>query len=340
MAADTTAGAVPARRIGGEDVGALGFGCMNLSHAYGTPPDPTCAAQVLRRALELGFRYFDTAALYGFGRNEQLLGETLSDQRHYFFLASKCGLTGVNGQRTLDGRPETLKRTCRESLQRLRTEVIDLYYLHRYDKRVPLEDSIGALADLVRDGLIRHVGLSEVSAATLRRAHAVHPIAAVQNEYSLWTRNPEYGLLEECRRLGATLVAFSPLTRGFLLGNVTDPSQLPPGDIRRDMPRFQAPNLAANLPVAAAFQALAREIGCTPAQLTLAWLLHKAPHILPIFGTTSLTHLEENYGSRTVKLDAAQMARLESMVNVHTIHGARYGEAAQRDVDTDEVSTS
>jgi hypothetical protein len=310
---------------------------MNLSHAYGSPPEPTRAAELLRRALDLGVRHFDTAALYGFGSNETLIGETLWGARHRIFLASKCGMTGVDGQRVVDGRPEILKQTCRQALARLRTEVIDLYYLHRYDRRVPLEDSIGALADLVREGLIRYIGLSEVSTATLRRACVVHPIAAVQNEYSLWTRNPEYGLLEECARVGAALVSFSSLTRGFLLGAVPDPTALAANDIRRNMPRFQEPNFSANLRVASAFEALAREAGCTPAQLALAWLLHKAPHIVPIFGTTSTTHLAENLDSTRVVLDDKLMARLEALVGPLTIHGARYNEAAQRDIDTDEA---
>ena len=330
----------PVQHLPAAEVGPIGLGCMNLSHAYGTPPEPARAAQLLRRALDLGVRHFDTAALYGFGRNETLIGETLGADRHRFFLASKCGLTGIDGRRVIDGRPEVLKKTCQEALARLRTDVIDLYYLHRYDRRVPLEDSIGALADLVRGGSIRHIGLSEVSAATLRRACAVHPIAAVQNEYSLWTRNPEYGLLEECRRVGAALVAFSPLTRGFLLGAIPDPATLTPHDIRRGMPRFQEPNFSANLPLANAFQALAREFGCTPAQLALAWLLHKAPHVIPIFGTTSPAHLAENLASTRVVLGEQQLARLERLVTPSAIHGARYSEAVQRDIDTDERPTA
>jgi len=324
------------RSIGADEVGLLGLGCMNLSHAYGTPPEPARAAELLRRALDLGVRHFDTAALYGFGRNETLIGETLGADRHRVFLASKCGLTGVDGRRVIDGRPAILKKTCREALARLRTDVIDLYYLHRYDRRVPLEDSIGALSDLVREGLIRYIGLSEVSTATLRRACAVHPIAAVQNEYSLWTRNPEYGLVEECARVGAALVAFSPLTRGFLLGAIPDSTTLAANDIRRGMPRFQEPNFSANLPVASTFQALARETGCTPAQLALAWLLHKAPHIVPIFGTTSPTHLAENLASTQVVLDEALMGRMEALVTPSAIHGNRYSAAVQRDIDTDE----
>src|SRR6202167_677048 len=224
-----------ARVIAGLPIGQLGFGCMNLSHAYGTPPPQAQAVVLLRRAIELGVTHFDTAALYGFGSNEALLATALAPYRRNIQLASKCGMTGVDGRRVIDGRPETLKRTCLESLSRLGTDVIDLYYLHRWDRRVPIEDSVGALAELLAVGHIRAIGLCEVSAATLRRAHAVHPIAAVQSEYSLWTRNPELALLDECRRLGIALVAFCPLGRGFLSGELTDPAAMVPKDIPRDM---------------------------------------------------------------------------------------------------------
>src|SRR3954469_19966345 len=203
----------------------IGLGCMNLSHAYGVPPSSQEARSLLEAALDLGIDHFDTAALYGFGRNEELVGEVLAPVRERVFLASKCGITGVDGKRVIDGRPEILRWTCEEALRRLRTDRIDLYYLHRWDKRVPIEDSIGALADLVRAGSIRAIGLSEVSANTLRRAHAVHPISAVQSEYSLWTRNSELGLLDTCRELGIAFVAFSPLGRGFLAGAVRDANQ-------------------------------------------------------------------------------------------------------------------
>jgi hypothetical protein len=199
---------------------------MNLSHAYGVPPSAEDARAVLHRALDLGVIHFDTAALYGFGRNETLLGKVLSQFRSRIYLASKCGMTGVNGKRVIDGRPETLRRTLEESLQRLRTDVIDLYYLHRWDKSVPIEDSVGALADLVAQGKIRAIGLCEVSARTLRPAHAVHPIAAVQSEYSLWTRNVEIAVLAECRQIGAACVAFCPLGRGFLAGSLATPADL------------------------------------------------------------------------------------------------------------------
>lgn len=326
-----------ARLIAGTPVGPLGLGCMSLSHAYASPPPPAQACALLQRAIELGVMHFDTAALYGFGANETLLGTALAPYRRRIYLTSKCGITGVDGRRVIDGRPETLRRTCLESLSRLRTEVIDLYYLHRWDRRVAIEESVGALAELVALGHIRAIGLSEVSAATLRRAHAVHPIAAVQSEYSLWTRNPEIALLDECRRLGIALVAFSPLGRGFLAGGVTDPAALTPKDLRRDMPRFADPHFSANLKLLAEFRRLARDAVCTPAQLALAWLLHKAPHVVPIPGTTSLAHLEENLDAPRVQLDDALLARAEALINPATVSGARYNAATQRDVDTEEL---
>jgi len=331
---------MPARTIAGVPVGQLGLGCMNLSHAYGTPPPQALAAALLRRAIELGVTHFDTAALYGFGSNETLLGETLSPYRRHIHLASKCGMTGIDGRRVMDGRPEALHRTCLESLSRLRTDSIDLYYLHRWDRRVPIEDSVGALAQLVAAGHIRAIGLSEVSAATLRRAHAIHPIAAVQSEYSLWTRNPEVGVLEECRRLGVALVAFSPLGRGFLAGGVTDPATLLAKDLRRDMPRFAEPHFAANAQLLAPYRALAHQAGCTPAQLALAWLLHQAPYLIPIPGTTSIGHLQENLGAPLVRLDAGLLARVAALINPATVSGARYNTATQSEIDTEEIDAA
>lgn len=332
--------AMRARLIAGTPVGQLGLGCMNLSHAYGTPPPPAQATALLRRAIELGVIHFDTAALYGFGANETLLGTALAPYRRRIHLASKCGMTGVDGRRVIDGRPDTLRRTCLESLARLRTDVIDLYYLHRWDRRVPVEDSVGALAELVAAGHIRAIGLSEVSAATLRRAHAIHPIAAVQSEYSLWTRNPEIAVLDECRRLGVALVAFSPMGRGFLAGGVTDPATLTPKDLRRDMPRFAPPHFPVNLQLLAGFRRLALEAGCTPAQLALTWLLHKAPHVVPIPGTTSIAHLEENLGAALVHLDDELLARMEALINPATVSGARYNAATQSEIDTEEISAA
>lgn len=331
---------MPSRVIAGVPVGALGLGCMNLSHAYGTPPPEAQASALLRRAVELGVTHFDTAALYGFGANESLLGAVLAPYRQHIHLASKCGMTGVDGRRVMDGRPDTLRRTCLESLARLRCEVIDLYYLHRWDRRVPIEDSVGALADLVAAGHVRAIGLSEVSAATLRRAHAVHPIAAVQSEYSLWTRNPEVAVLEECRRLGAALVAFSPLTRGFLTGGVTDPAALASRDLRRDMPRFAEPHFLANTRLLAPYRRLAQQAGCSPAQLALAWLLHRAPHVIPIPGTTSTEHLEDNLGAAFVRLEAGLLQRLDALINPATVSGARYSAATQSEIDTEELNAA
>lgn len=324
------------RRIGPFEVSAIGLGCMNLSHAYAAPPPAADAERLLLRALDLGVTLFDTAALYGFGANETLVGRVLAPHRHRFTLASKCGMTGVNGTRVIDGRPETIRRTCDESLQRLRTEVIDLYYLHRWDRQVPIEDSVGALADLVRAGKVRAIGLSEVSAATLRRAHAVHPITALQNEYSLWTRNAELGTLEACRELGVAFVAFSPVGRGFLTGTLRDTAGFDAKDIRRGMPRFQAGNFGANLGLLDGLAALAAEAGSTPAQLSLAWLLARGEHVVPIPGTTSVAHLEENLGAAELTLGPGLVARLDALINHHTVSGARYNAATQTEIDTEE----
>ena len=330
---------LPQCALGPFAVSAIGLGCMNLSHAYGVPPSSEAAEALLLKALDLGVTHFDTAALYGFGANETLVGKVLGRHRSRFTLASKCGMTGVDGKRVIDGRPATLKRTCDEALGRLQTEVIDLYYLQRLDRQVPVEDSIGALADLVREGKIRAIGLSEVSADTLRRAHAVHPVAAVQTEYSLWTRNAEIAMLDACRELGVAFVAFAPLARGFLAGALHDPADvdaLDARDLRRAMPRFQGANFAANLRLLEEYAAIAEELGCTPAQLALAWLLAKGEHILPIPGTTRIDHLEENFGAAGVALGADSVARLDALINQRTVAGVRYNAAAQADIDTEE----
>lgn len=324
------------RRLGPFTVSAIGLGCMNLSHAYGQPPAFEAAQALLLHALDSGVTLFDTAALYGFGANEELVGRVLSPHRERFTLASKCGMTGVDGKRVIDGRPATLKRTCEESLKRLRTDVIDLYYLHRWDQQVPIEDSVGALADLVRDGKVLSIGLSEVSAATLRRAHAVHPITAIQSEYSLWTRNPEIGVLDACRELGTTLVAFSPLARGFLPGTLRDVSTFDAKDIRRAMPRFAPDAYAKNLALADALKDLAVEAGCTPAQLSLAWLLAQGEHVVPIPGTTSIAHLDDDLGAAGLELPIEVLDRAGALINQHSVIGARYNAATQAEIDTEE----
>jgi aryl-alcohol dehydrogenase-like predicted oxidoreductase len=325
------------RTLGPFKVSAIGLGCMNLSHAYGKPPSREDAEALLLNALDSGVTLFDTAALYGFGLNEELVGEVLSRHRSKFTLASKGGLHGnAEGKRVLDGRPASLKASCEQSLKRLRTEVIDLYYLHRWDKRVPIEDSVGAMSDLVREGKVRTIGLSEVSAATLRRAHAVHPITALQTEYSLWTRNPEIAVLDACRELGTAFVAFSPLARGFLCGDLRDVSTLGERDIRRGMPRFQPDTYAANLKLLDGVAAIAGELHCTLSQLALAWLLAKGDHIIPIPGTRSMAHLQDDLGAVNVALDATTMQRLDALINRHTVVGPRYDAAAQAGVDTEE----
>jgi aryl-alcohol dehydrogenase-like predicted oxidoreductase len=309
---------------------------MNLSHAYGTPPDREHGLALLRRALDLGITHFDTAVLYGAGHNEELVGAALAADRQRIYLASKCGISLIDGRRIPDSRPETLQQTCLESLARLKTEVIDLYYLHRWDQQVPIEECVGGLAQLVTRGHIRGIGLSEVSAPTLRRAHAVHPITAVQSEYSVWTRNPEIAVLEECRRLGIAFVAFSPLARGMFAGATNDPAAFTPNDIRRDMPRFQVPHFAVNARLYAAFRRLATAAGCTPAQLCLAWLLQRGPHVIPIPGTSSLAHLEENVAAAGLRIDAALLRQIDALMQPGKVSGARYSPAQQSLAATEE----
>lgn len=330
------------RQLGPFSVSAIGLGCMNFCHAYGEPVSFEQAQRVLLSALDSGVTLFDTAALYGFGASETLLGKVLKSHRSRFTLASKCGMQGedVAGDgkllRVIDGRPATIKATCEAALRRLQTDVIDLYYLHRWDKRIPVEESVGALADLVREGKIRSIGLSEVSAATLRRANAVHPIAALQTEYSLWTRNPEIAVLEACRELGVAFVAFSPVARGFLCGGSTDLNRLHPKDIRRAMPRFMGENYTANLKLLPRYLEIAREVGCSPAQLALAWLLHRADHIIPIPGTTSEAHLKDDLGAADVVLNDATVAQLDALINQNTVLGTRYGAKSESEVDTEQ----
>jgi aryl-alcohol dehydrogenase-like predicted oxidoreductase len=330
------------RHLGPFQVSAMGLGCMNLSHGYGASITSEQGERVLLAALDAGVTLFDTAALYGFGANESLLGQVLKKHRRKFTLASKCGLQGVdkNGDgkwvRVIDGRPETLRRTCEDSLHRLQTDVIDLYYLHRLDKNVPIEDSVGALSDLVRKGYIRAIGLSEMSAATLRRAHAVHPIAAMQTEYSLWTRNPEIAVLQACRELGVTFVAFSPVGRGFLAGEPLNPLAFDPSDLRRTMPRFESANWAANTRLLPAYQMIATEVGCTPAQLALAWLLHQGENIIPIPGTTRVDHLLDNLGAVSVQLGAQTLQKLDALINQATVAGSRYNPQGNLDADTEQ----
>lgn len=316
---------------------AISAGCMSLSHGYGPPPSEQDAIALLNQALDLGYTMIDTAALYGFGANESLVGKAIGHRRTEYLLATKGGIfRNEAGKRAIDGSPQTLRASCEASLKRLGTDYIDLYYLHRWDKAVPIEDSIGALSDLVTAGKIGYLGLSEVSAQTLRKAHQAHPIAAVQSEYSLWTRNPEIEILKACREIGAGFVAFSPLARQFLTGRLTDVSQLHPTDLRLGMPRFEAETYQANLALLEDYSALAAQVGCTPGQMALAWLLNQGDDVVPIPGTTNPEHLRENAGAVDVVLSPEVMARLDRLINQNTVAGPRYNANNQREVDSAE----
>ena len=331
---------IATRSVAEFTVPAIGLGCMNLSHAYAAPPPSDVAERLLLTALDEGVTLFDTAALYGFGANETLVGRVLKRHRQKIVLCSKGGMAGVTFadgvKRVINGRPDAIRRNCEDSLQRLQTDHIDLYYLHRWDRQVPIEDSVGEMSRLVEEGKVRALGLSEVSAATLKKAQAVHRIAAVQTEYSLWTRNAEIAVLQACRDSGTTFVAFSPVARGFLSDTPPDPGAFDAKDIRRSMPRFDATHWPANLALHAGLRALAQEAGCTVAQLGLAWLLSRGDHVLPIPGTTSVQHLRDNIGAGALVLAPAVLARLDALVNTRTVSGNRYGAQARSEVDTEE----
>jgi aryl-alcohol dehydrogenase-like predicted oxidoreductase len=324
------------REIAGQKVSEIGLGCMNLSHAYGHPLSEMEAANVLNEAMSISVTHFDCAALYGFGRNEVLLGKLLKAQRHNIFLTSKCGMTGVDGKRVIDGRPATLRATLEQSLQSLQTDVLDLYYLHRWDKSVPIEDSVGELSRMVDEGKIKSIGLSEVSSNTLRKAHAVHPIAALQTEYSLWSRNAEISVLQTCRELGTAFVAFSPLGRGFLGGQVKDKYELLESDIRKGMPRFQVEHMQKNLLLLAALESISNQLQCTMAQLSLAWLLHQGEHIHLIPGTTQISHLRDNVAASNISLSTNNIEKLNQVFAHSKISGPRYPSSTQLEIDTEE----
>jgi aryl-alcohol dehydrogenase-like predicted oxidoreductase len=324
--------------INGVAVNPVGLGCMSLSWAYGTPPSVEEGAKLLLRALDIGYNHLDTARIYGVGANEDLIGKTLSGRRDEFFLASKTGIIVEGKDRRIDCRPETIKAACEESLSKLQTDHIDLYYLHRRDFKTPIEESIGALSELVTAGKIRSIGLSEMSSETLRAAHAVHPIAAMQTEYSLTTRNPEISVLETCRELGVTFVAFSPVSRGILANGLRDPQTLPETDMRRTWPRYVGENWTKNLSLIDTFNAIADEVGVSPAQLSLGWVLAQGEHIVVIPGTARIDHLEENMARSDWRPSAELCARLDALINRHTISGSRYPSAQQATIDTEEFA--
>jgi aryl-alcohol dehydrogenase-like predicted oxidoreductase len=332
------------RAIGPLKVNPIGLGCMNLNHGYGPYPTTEDAQRMLLNSLDAGYDFFDTAALYGGGQNEVLLGNALAKHRSRFTLASKCGMTLERNnsgkmERVIDGRPATLRASCELALRSSKTDVIDLYYIHRQDKTVPIEDSVGALSDLVQAGKIRAIGLSEMSAATLRKANAVHPIAAMQTEYSLWTRNPEIAVLQACEELGTAFVAFSPLARAFLCDVTFHVDTLAPQDLRRSMPRFQPEVInKLNQQLMPQYRSIASEVGCTPAQLALVWLLKKAPTIVAIPGTTKFLHAQQNLASANINLTDVHFNQLNKLINQTTVPYPRYTPAAQLDVGTEEFN--
>jgi aryl-alcohol dehydrogenase-like predicted oxidoreductase len=327
------------RKLGnsGLEVSAIGLGCMGMSFAYGTPEerDERESIATIHRAMELGVTFFDTAEAYGPYTNEELLARALRGERDHVIIATKFGFTfdekgGIAG---VDSRPEHIREAVEGSLRRLRTDYIDLLYQHRVDPAVPVEDVVGAMAALVREGKVRYVGLSEAGERTIRRAHAVHPIAALQSEYSLWERNLEPHIIPLLRELGIGLVPFAPLGRGFLTGNVKRAEEYPEGDYRRGDPRYQGDNFEANMRAASAVRDLGARMGVTAGQIALAWLLHKGQDIVPIPGSKRRQHLEENAGAAAVSLGAEEVAALDAALSPDRVSGPRYNEKQMALVD-------
>ncbi|GJM13553.1 MAG: aldo/keto reductase [Pseudohongiella sp.] len=323
------------RQLGELRVSALGLGCMSMSQSYGEANRQE-SERALHRALDIGYTFLDTASLYGLGHNESLIGEVLPARRNEFILASKCGIVNRAGKRAVDCTPANVKKTCEESLRRLNTDVIDLYYLHRRDFDVPIEESVGALADFVSAGKIRYIGLSECSSTTIRKAHAEHPICAVQSEYSLWSREPENKVFDCCKELGIGFVPFSPLGRAFLTGVITDMSDLDDDDMRQSMPRFQDENFQKNLAQLADLREIAASNSCTMAQLALAWVLAQDPNFVPIPGTKHVKYVEENAQAAEISLSEADLARTSEIFADGSVRGDRYAKSHMISLDPDE----
>ena len=326
------------RTIGLFEVSAIGLGCMNMSMGYG-PADEATSRQLLQEALDAGYTFLDTAAMYGKGHNETLIGETLKHRRNEYTLASKCGFAeGKDGKHVINGHPESLRKTCEDSLRRLQTDVIDLYYLHRADPNIPVEESIGVLGDMVAEGKLRTIGISEVSSETLRRAHQTHKITALQSEYSLWSRTPERKILDVCKELDIAFVPFSPLGRGFLTGKATDVNGMTENDLRITVgrPRFEPEAFIENSKLLVPFEEVAREQGCSMAQLALAWLLAKGDKsLIPIPGTKHIDYMHENLGAADIVLSQDVVDHLDNMINEETVVGARYNSDLMHTVDSE-----
>ncbi len=326
------------RKLGPFTVSAVGLGCMNLSMGY-AKADKKEGVRLLNECIDAGYTFLDTASMYGMGHNEELIGKSLSHRRDEYLLASKCGIVKNNsGGTELDGRADVIRQTCEDSLRRLQTDVIDLYYLHRLDPKIPIEESVGALSDLVREGKIKTIGLSEMCAETTRRAHAVHPITAMQSEYSLWTRTPERKILAICDELEIAFIPFSPLARSFLTGITRNVTQVDEGDIRSTIarPRFEVANFNKNLKLLKPYKRIADEQDCTMAQLALAWILARhGNRMIPIPGTKDIDHMHENAGAGDISLSNDVVQTLNELINETTVAGRRYTDALMASTDSE-----
>lgn len=324
------------RLLAGREVASIGLGCMNVAWAYGTSPSREEAAALFRHALDAGCDHFDTANIYGNGISEEILRGAIMDRRGEFLLATKTGIVTEGDRRFIDCKPESITASLDASLKRLGTDYVDLFYMHRLDRDTPIADSVGAMVRAMEAGKIGAYGVSEWSAAHIREAHAVHPMAAVQTEYSLWTRQVELGVLDATRELDIALVAFSPVGRGALCGEITDPATLEDGDIRRAMPRFTPEHWPANLALLQQFGALAAEAGVTPAQLSIAWVLAQGAHVHAIPGTRSIAHFDQNHAANALDIDAAVLERAGAILNQQTVSGHRYSAAMNASIDTED----
>lgn len=328
--------ALETRTLAGRNLPPIGLGCMSLSQAYFPLPDRQTSLNLLNTSIDIGCIHLDTARLYGLGHNEELLSEVLKTRRDEVFLATKCGIETGDGKRWIDCSPKNIRSSLEKSLTALGAEHVDLFYLHRRDFKVPIEESVGELARLKQEGKIGALGLSEMSTQTLRRAHAEHPIAAMQTEYSLWTRNPELGVLDTCKELGTAFVAFSPVARGVLADGVADPSKLQNKDLRKKHPRFSDENWPANKALVNAFNTLAQDAGLTPAQLSLHWVLSQGAHIHVIPGTGKIDHLEQNWSVLSQSASTELLEKAGQLINQKSVSGHRYPEGMRATIDTED----